>query len=317
MLGKKILRKKFVYKEQFVRQVRLLLKCLPAIRNQKYFALKGGTAINLFVKNLPRLSVDIDLTFRHLNDRETSLNQIQSGLSEIEESLKQSNEKFVIKKQVTQQSKSISKLLVYHQNTMIKIEPNFIMRGTLYPIEYGKLCGNINTEFDSFLDQMPMVSTPELYAGKLCAALNRQHPRDLFDLKLLYENGGITDKIRQAFVVYLASNPRPIHELLSPNRLDIQQVFEREFLQMTASNVSLNDLLEIREEVISKINEDMTENERRFLLSVKQGKPAYELMPFNNLDQLPSLKWKLINVLKMDKRKRATMIDKLKAVLQV
>ncbi len=306
-----------MYNEQFVQQVRLLLKCLPAIRDQEYFALKGGTAINLFVNNLPRLSVDIDLTYRYLNDRVASLAQIQTGLCEIEESLKHANENFFIKRQITQQNKLISKLLVYHQNTMIKIEPNFIMRGTLYPVEYGRLCKNINTDFDAFLDHMPLVSTAELYAGKLCAALNRQHPRDLFDLKLLYENGGITDKIRQAFVIYLASNPRPIHELLSPNRLDINQVFDREFSQMTASNINLNDLLEIREEVISNINEKLTENERQFLLAVKQGKPEYALMPFDNLDQLPSLKWKVINVNKMDKKKREIMVDKLKETLKI
>ena len=224
---------------KFNEQVRLLLKCLPAIRAQSLFAVKGGTAINLFIQNLPRLSVDIDLTYLFTEDRETSIHKIQSGLREIAETIKKNNPHFVIKEQYSQQDHILIKLLVYANNVMVKIEPSFIMRGTLYPTVEASLCQRVNTEFNMFLDKVPLLAQPEIYAGKLCAALNRQHPRDLFDVKLLLENGGITDEIRQAFVVYLACDTRPIHELLNPNLLDIHAVYQREFIQMTDSKSHL------------------------------------------------------------------------------
>ncbi|QLH42449.1 MAG: nucleotidyl transferase AbiEii/AbiGii toxin family protein [Coxiellaceae bacterium] len=306
-----------MFSEQYIRQVKLLLQCLPAIRDQRYFCLKGGTALNLFIHDLPRLSVDIDLTYQHFTDRETSLSEIQTGLRKIATHIQKINPQFIIKEQISQQNNYLLKLLVYHQNTMIKIEPNFIARGTLYPIVEGTLCKKINQQFDAFLDKVPLMVTWELYAGKLCAALNRQHPRDLFDIKLLLENGGIIDAIRQAFVIYLASDVRPLHELLSPNRITIEQLFHREFSRMTAVDVTLEQLLDVREKMISFLNNSLTINERLFLLSVKQGEPQFDLMPFQHLDQWPSLKWKVMNINRMDKKKRQLMLDKLKATLKM
>src|SRR3990167_5179494 len=141
-----------MYSDQFLQQVQLLLQCLPAIRNQDYFALKGGTAINLIVRNLPRLSVDIDLTYKHLDDRNTSLSNIQTGLRKIGETIKNYNSQFVIKEQRNHKERYLSKILVYHNNTMVKIEPSFLMRGALFPIKEGALCKKVNSIFQSFLD---------------------------------------------------------------------------------------------------------------------------------------------------------------------
>ena len=302
---------------KFNEQVRVLLKCLPAIRAQNLFALKGGTAINLFIQNLPRLSVDIDLTYLPTEDRETSLHKMQSGLREIASTIKEHNPHFIIKEQYSQQDHLLIKLLVYTNHVMVKIEPGFIMRGTLYPIIEGSLCQRVNTEFNMFLDKVPLLAQPEIYAGKLCAALSRQHPRDLFDVKLLLEKDGITDATRQAFVVYLACDTRPIHELLNPNLLDIQAVYEREFVQMTDSKVTLEDLFSTRNELIKHLHHSLNQEERQFLISIKKGEPNFELMPFKNLNQLPSLKWKLMNIQKMQKAKHQQMLDKLKSALQL
>src|SRR3990167_7955761 len=129
-----------MYSDQFLQQVKLLLQCLPAIRNQDCFALKGGTAINLIIRNLPRLSVDIDLTYRHLDDRATSLANMQAGLQKLGEKIKSYNPQFVIKEQRNHKEGYLSKILVYHNNTMVKIEPSFVMRGALFPIKEGALC---------------------------------------------------------------------------------------------------------------------------------------------------------------------------------
>lgn len=78
-----------------------------------------------------------------------------------------------------------------------------------------------------------VLSLEDTYGGKICAALDRQHPRDLFDIKLLLENEGLTEKIKKAFIVYLISHDRPIVEVLNPGLQDIKQIFENEFAGMT------------------------------------------------------------------------------------
>ena len=84
-----------------------------------------------------------------------------------------------------------------------------------------------------------MASLEDIYGGKLVAALDRQHPRDLFDVMQLYANEGITPAIRRAFVVYIASHNRPPHEVLSPILRDITQDYERTFVGMTTESSNL------------------------------------------------------------------------------
>lgn len=305
------------YDEEYLRQVQVLLSCLPAIRSQEDFAIKGGTAINLFIQNLPRLSVDIDLTYRHLNDRDTSLRNMQNCLIKIANNIKKANPEYNIRTKLSRESALILKLMIYGNGTFIKVEPNFNMRGTLFPIEFGELSAGVSEKFNACIDKVPILSKAEVYAGKICAALNRQHPRDLFDIMLLLENGGISDDMRQAFVVYGSCDMRPIHELLAPNRLDVTNLFNNEFQRMTEYEVNLNALLQAREELIDYLAKSLTDNERQFLLSVKRGMPEYSLLSFKNIDQLPALQWKVMNIQKMSKDKHAQMIEKLKAVLKI
>jgi len=74
----------------FFKQAELLLRILPLIYKEDVFALKGGTAINFFVRDLPRISVDIDLTYLPVNDRDFALNEIRSILLRISEGIKRS-----------------------------------------------------------------------------------------------------------------------------------------------------------------------------------------------------------------------------------
>ena len=69
--------------ERYVAQVRLLLSTLPEIARESVFALKGGTAINLFYRDMPRLSVDIDLTYLPVGDRGASLRDIDEAFDRI------------------------------------------------------------------------------------------------------------------------------------------------------------------------------------------------------------------------------------------
>ena len=67
----------------------------------------------------------------------------------------------------------------------------------------------------------------------------------------------------------------------------------------------------------STIATKLTDTERKFLLSVKKGQPQFSLLPFDNLDKLPALKWKGINIQKMSSDKARLMLAKLEAVLEL
>jgi hypothetical protein len=160
-----------------------------------------------------------------------------------------------------------------------------------------------------------ILSVADLYGGKLCAALDRQHPRDLFDVKILMENEGITDEIRTAFVIYLSSNSRPMSELLVPNLKDFRQVFEQEFAGMTDAEVGYEELVAVRERLVETIRNTMTEGEKQFLVSIKQGQPHWDLIPVTGIEHLPAIQWKLVNIRKMDKMKQIESLTKLEAAL--
>ncbi|MCK4599941.1 nucleotidyl transferase AbiEii/AbiGii toxin family protein [Candidatus Bipolaricaulota bacterium] len=160
-------------------QVRLLLRCLPEISKHPCFALKGGTAINLFVRDLPRVSVDIDLTYLPLKPRREALQEIHGTLRTLKEDIEQH-----VPGSRVRESRSrdyVVKLLVSTNDAMVKIEPNLILRGSVYAPEDRDLCLTAQERFGAFVS-VHTLSTADLYGGKLCAALDRQHPWDLFDV---------------------------------------------------------------------------------------------------------------------------------------
>jgi hypothetical protein len=156
----------------------------------------------------------------------------------------------------------------------------------------------------------------ELYGGKLVAALDRQHPRDIYDVKILFENEGITDDMRTAFVIYLAGHNRPIHEVLNPQPKDIQSAFENDFVGMTAKETTIDELMKIRTELFHMFPDILNDNERQFLLSIKKGQPEWDLFPVKELDKLPAIQWKLKNIEKLDQKKHTQQLDKLRRVLE-
>ena len=301
----------------YEKQVSLLLDVLPIVAKEACFALKGGTAINLFVRDMPRLSVDIDLTYLPIAPRDETLEGISTALENIAKSILAVFANVVPMKIYTAKDKRLNKLLIKSSDAQIKIEPNEILRGTVFPVSKARLCENAKQYFKRDVVNVPILSLADLYGGKICAALDRQHPRDLFDVKLLLENERITEEVRQAFVVYLACHPRPIHELLKPNFLDIRSSFEKEFSGMSMIEATLFELQHVRKELVSIMNNKLTEKERYFLLSIKQGDPQWDLLPGLDIKMLPALKWKVLNIQKMEKKKRQEMLAKLIAVLQI
>jgi hypothetical protein len=196
----------------------------------------------------------------------------------------------------------------------IKVEPNSVLRGALHPTADRTLTPKA-VEVLGRSATMRVVSLPDLYGGKLCAALDRQHPRDLFDVHELFQNEGITDDIRRAFVVFLASHDRPMSELLNPNRKNLKQVFADQFSGMTFAPVQLAVLEETREQLITRINADLTTAEREFLLSLKRLEPRWDLLGLPGIERLPGPQWKLYNLRKMDAAKRKAAEELLRQTL--
>lgn len=298
------------------KQVRLLVRILPIIDTEKCFALKGGTAINLFYRDLPRLSVDIDLLYLPLENREQALENIKDALAGIAARIKAVIKGATVINTTELQNNSLC-LLVHADGVRIKIELSPVIRGSVFPPVRMEVKREVEKHFG--YAELQVAAHPDLYAGKLCAALDRQHPRDLFDVKLLLENEGLTYELRKTFLVFLISHSRPINELLAPNFKDIRQVHENEFAQMTRVDISVEDLEAVRERMVKMINESLTPEEKRFLLSFKNKQPEWSLLGLPNVEeisQLPSVKWKILNLEKMEVAKHLVLYEKLTALLR-
>ena len=89
------------------------------------------------------------------------------------------------------------------------------------------------------------------------------------------DNEGLTDEIRKAFVVYLASHDRPMHELLDPTRKNVRRIFENEFAGMAIVEMPYEDLIAARESLIETLKKELTNDEKTFLVSVKAGQPKW------------------------------------------
>jgi len=166
----------------FTEQVRLLVMLLPHVAKQDCFALKGGTAINLFLRDMPRLSVDIDLAYIPVEDRDTSLAGIDDALFKITN--------------------------------------------------------------------------------------------------------------------------------------DIEPLYRTEFDGMTFEPISLQDLEGALSQLIQKIHGALTDPDRRFLVSFKKGEADWSAFPIPDVERLPAIQWKMLNLNRMDKTKRQKAIIKLEKVLQ-
>ncbi len=299
----------------YFKQVELMLQTIPHVAAETGFALKGGTAINLFVRDMPRLSVDIDLAYLPVEEpRETALNKISDALRRIAVALKRAMPGVKTQESQGQEPQRITKLVVAIGQTRIKIEPNEVIRGSVFPPEERELTQRAEHMFERSVTAC-VLSIPDLYGGKICAALDRQHPRDLFDVKVLLEQEGITDEIRKAFVVYLASHDRPMSELLDPKRKEIRQVYESEFAGMTIDAVSYEELVKARENLIATLRKELTHDEKAFLLSLKEGQPKWSLMGIEGMEKLPAVQWNLKNIQSMNRKKHAEALEKLKNVL--
>lgn len=299
----------------YFKQAELLLRIIPLIDREAIFALKGGTAINLFVRDLPRISVDIDLVYLPVDERDATIQEISSALIRISRNIESMIPGAKVTPRKTKGSDFLSGLFVQRQETIVKIEPNLVMRGSVYPPVRMIISPKVAELFE-ISAECQLLSEDELYAGKICATLDRQHPRDIFDILMLFRYGNFNASMRKAFIVYLISHDRPMVEVLNPEFVDIRPVFEREFQGMTLEQVSCEDLEKTREKLVSMIAADLTMEEKQFIVSVKEGAPRRDLLGIEGVENLPAIKWKLLNIGRMSPSKHKKAIRKLRDYLR-
>lgn len=280
--------------DTYRKQVALLIRVMPLVFKIKDFAVHGGTAINLFYRNLNRYSVDIDITYIPLSDRETSLRAINSHLADMKSSI----ERAVPGIRVVHKA-DVWKLLCTKDGTTIKIEVNGTKRGIIGDIEKIQLCEKAREEF-GMTCYANIVSWAQLFGGKIAAALSRQHPRDLFDCR------GITDEdfadVKPGFMLCLLGSDKPIVESLSPNPINQTEALENQFEGMTDEPFSYEDYEESRNNLIEVVNKGLDETDRDFLISFEDGSPDWDKCCAGNLSQYPSVKWKLQNIATLKKK---------------
>lgn len=280
--------------------VRLLLAVAPEVFANDIFAMKGGTAINLFVQEMPRLSVDIDVVYVPGQvPREEALAAINAELAAIALRVQRLN---LQTRLVSARDLGETKLVVENATSQVKVEVNVVFRGTVLPVAPLPLCARAASMFGVECE-LPVLHRDELYAGKLVAALDRQHPRDLFDVWQLYEWGGITDGMVECFVVYLAGHNRPIHEVLFGNDKDVGNEYERAFVGMTEIEAPLEQLLVARQRLREEILERLTQAHRDFLHGLAMAEPDWSLLQCGHAAELPALRWKLSNLQTFRKRR--------------
>lgn len=301
--------------QTYLDTARLLTQVAPFVFVDDALALKGGTAINLFVRDMPRLSVDLDLVFADpAVPRVQALKRINQAIRHAAERLGKSGFQT---RTSTIAGAGETKLLVRRGSIEVKVEVNFVLRGTVQPPRLASLTTRARETLLADLE-IPVASLEDIYGGKLVAALDRQHPRDLFDVMQLFEHEGITPAIRRAFVVYLASHTRPVHEVLFPTLLDIRRDYEQNFVGMTAEPVELASLLAARSRMIKELHGGLDASERAFLISLVKASPDWSLLGIANIQLLPAIQWKLQNLRRLqanDPKKFASQSGELARLL--
>ena len=291
-----------LYKEQ----VRLLIRILPVIYRNEDFAIHGGTAINLFIKDLPRYSVDVDLTYIPLGPREKSLAEIDKKLATISYQLQRAVPGSHIRAVP-------NKLLCTLERSTVKIEVNGIKRGIIGPTIELALCDKAQEEFGMYC-KARIVPLEQLYGGKIAAALSRQHPRDLFDYN--YMEIDKINWVKRGFIFALLGSDKPFIESLSPNIINQQEALENQFRGMTDIPFTYENYKNAREQLIASINSMLNEEDKGFLVGFEEANPQWEKSVYSDFRDFPSVQWKLLNIYKLKTQnpaKHRQEVNKLKA----
>jgi hypothetical protein len=284
------------------------MRLLPIVAREACFALKGGTAINLFVRNLPRLSVDIDLMYLPVNGRPEALADIDAAMKRIKAAALAELPGARVTENI--HDGAILRLLVIAEGTQVKIEVSPVLRGVVH--EPFTIPVTEAVEEALGYAETSVVSFEDLFAGKLVAALDRQHPRDLFDVQGLLTQEGLTDDLREAFIVYLLSHNRPMGEVLSGRVKDLANEYSNGFEGMTEATVAIDELVQTQHEMIEVLIGAMPDHHREFLIGFERGEPDWSLLKIGHVAELPAIRWRQRNLDKLKPDQRSALVELLR-----
>lgn len=298
---------------RYAERVKLLVEILPTLAEEKRFALKGGTAINLFEHDLPRLSVDIDLTWLPVGDFANDTREISAALEKIGETLRSEPLRLQVQTSGTEAT-GVHRLIASRNRARVQIETTPVMRGTVHPVRTMRVRPGVEQTF-GFVE-IQVLDFADLYAGKLSAALSRQHPRDLFDMQPLLDEGRLDERLWRTFLVYLTCSPKPAAEMLAPQEpRDFERTFDAHFQGMTATPVTATSLMEVRARLLQRVSELLDAPSRAFLESVEREAPDFSLIGLAHAAGLPGVRRKLTNLGQRTAEKRAADYEQLVALL--
>lgn len=272
--------------DSYKEQVALLLRVLPELKHTTFFAMHGGTAINLFYRDMPRLSVDIDITYVLIQDRMTTQQAVIGGLSLLKKNLASQHQDLRVDLKA-----DMWKLLIQSRQTRIKLEVNKVSRGTIVTPEIMPLCEKAQEVFDQYIT-VRTVPYGQTFGGKICAALDRQHPRDMFDVQYLLKDG-LNEEVKKGMILNLLSGPRPLHEVIMPNLQDHRATMRDQFSGMTSEKFSYDQYESVRRALIVEVHKLLGDDDKKLLLSFKAGKPEWGTY---NFAEFPAVQWKLQNI---------------------
>lgn len=295
----------------YIRQTELLLRVLPCINEMGVFALHGGTAINLFHDEMPRLSVDIDLTYLPIENRESDLMEIKANLEKIASELI----RVVPGIQVTNPNHVMGefKLFCNLKGVQIKMEVNTINRGVIGAVETRSLCARAQEKFDQFFE-MKTVPKNQLFGGKIIAALDRQHPRDIFDTMRLLDKEPLDEEMIKGFLFCLLSSSKPMHEILAPVFKDQQSAMNTQFHGMTDVDFTYGVYEHQRKRLLEAILKSLNGQHLNFLRSVATNKPDWIYGDWSNY---PGISWKLKNLVELEKNNKSKFHEQLEALSRI
>lgn len=295
----------------YIRQTELLLRVLPYINEMGVFALHGGTAINLFHDEMPRLSVDIDLTYLPIENRESDLMEIKANLEKIASELI----RVVPGIQVTNPNHVMGefKLFCNLKGVQIKMEVNTINRGVIGAVETRSLCARAQERFDQFFE-MKTVPKNQLFGGKIIAALDRQHPRDIFDTMRLLDKEPLDEEMIKGFLFCLLSSSKPMHEILAPVFKDQQSAMNTQFHGMTDVDFTYGVYEHQRKRLLEAILKSLNGQHLNFLRSVATNKPDWIYGDWSNY---PGISWKLKNLVELEKNNKSKFHEQLEALSRI
>lgn len=289
---------------RYIDRVRLLVEILPALAHEPRFALKGGTAINLFEHDLPRLSVDIDLAWLPAHDYAEDAKLIADALGRLADVLRARPLQLQVQLSASEGA-SATRLVASRGRARVQIETTPVMRGTVHPARNMVVRPKVEEAFGFASAQV--LDFADLYAGKLAAALSRQHPRDLFDVGLLLEDERADQRLWRTFLVYLTCSPKPACEMLAPRiAANFAATFDTHFRGMTTEPIEAQALLDIHARLLSRVAGWLDEPSRAFLRSIEDERPDFNLIGLPRAAELPAVRRKLQNLAQRTGAKRAT-----------